>query len=239
MQERSKPWLFLQQMARIFLRFTVWPPLYNWSIVYHLELHVLLTILLIACILSNTNKLQNAKNPKKPVPWKLQNQHCLQLRKGSTMMSNSGPTGKKQAQGVQLAVENCSFLGRANALSASILQGHHCSNFMHRIQFTMKKHEHYLWFFVCVIVVLQTVYHPNIRCRMTFECLTKNISRAFISHKNWTSQMSFSITLYTQSAKAKSPLKPQKETNFTFNRSASHTFTLMTSNMLCKKTTQK
>jgi hypothetical protein len=28
---------------------------------------------------------------------------------------------KKKAQGVQLAVENCSFLRRANALSASIL----------------------------------------------------------------------------------------------------------------------
>jgi len=28
---------------------------------------------------------------------------------------------KKKAQGVQLVVENCSFLGRANALSASIL----------------------------------------------------------------------------------------------------------------------
>jgi hypothetical protein len=39
---------------------------------------------------------------------------------------------------VQLAVENCSFLGRANALSASILQGHHCSNLMHLVQFTMK-----------------------------------------------------------------------------------------------------
>jgi hypothetical protein len=43
----------------------------------------------------------------------------------------------------------------------------------------------------------QIVYHPNIRCRMTFECLTEKISRASISHKNWTSQMSFSITLYT------------------------------------------
>jgi len=46
---------------------------------------------------------------------------------------------KKKAKGAQLIVENCSFLGRANALSASILQGHHCSNLMHLVQFTMKK----------------------------------------------------------------------------------------------------
>jgi hypothetical protein len=51
---------------------------------------------------------------------------------------SSSAEAKKKAQGAQLAVENCSFLGRANALSASILQGHHCSNLMHLVQFTMK-----------------------------------------------------------------------------------------------------
>ncbi len=51
---------------------------------------------------------------------------------------SSSAEAKKQAQGAQLAVENCSFVGRANALSASILQGHHCSNLMHLVQFTMK-----------------------------------------------------------------------------------------------------
>jgi hypothetical protein len=65
MQERSKPWLFLQQMARILLRFTVWPPLYNWSRVYHLDLHVLLTILLIACILSVKQTSECKKHKKK------------------------------------------------------------------------------------------------------------------------------------------------------------------------------
>jgi hypothetical protein len=29
-----------------------------------------------------------------------------------------------------------------------------------------EKHEHHLWIFVCLIVVLQTVYHPNIRCKL-------------------------------------------------------------------------
>jgi hypothetical protein len=53
-------------------------------------------------------------------------------------LSHPLPEAKKKAQGAQLAVENCSLRCRANAFSASILQGHHCSNLMHLVQFTMK-----------------------------------------------------------------------------------------------------
>jgi len=64
--------------------------------------------------------------------------HCYFGHSCLLVFISSSTEAKKKAQGVQLAVENCSFLGRANALSASILQGHHCSNLMHLVQFTMK-----------------------------------------------------------------------------------------------------
>jgi hypothetical protein len=47
--------------------------------------------------------------------------HCYFGRSCSLVFISSSAEAKKKAQGVQLAVENCSFLGRANALSASIL----------------------------------------------------------------------------------------------------------------------
>jgi hypothetical protein len=64
--------------------------------------------------------------------------HCYFGHSCLLVFISSSAEAIKKAQGTQLAVENCSFLGRANTLSASILQGHHCSNFMHLVQFTMK-----------------------------------------------------------------------------------------------------
>jgi hypothetical protein len=64
--------------------------------------------------------------------------HCYFGHSCLLVFISSSAEAIKKAQRTQLAVENCSFLGRANTLSASILQGHHCSNFMHLVQFTMK-----------------------------------------------------------------------------------------------------
>jgi hypothetical protein len=64
--------------------------------------------------------------------------HCYFGHSCLLVFISSSAEAKKKAQGAQLAVENCSFLGRANALSASILQGHHCSNLIHLVQFTIK-----------------------------------------------------------------------------------------------------
>jgi len=52
------------------------------------------------------------------MPTKL---HCYFGHSCLLVFISSSIEAKKQAQGVQLAVENRSFLGRANALSASIL----------------------------------------------------------------------------------------------------------------------
>ncbi len=59
--------------------------------------------------------------------------HCYFGHSCLLLFISSSAEAKKKAQGAQLAVENWSFLGRANALSASILQGHHCSNLMHPV----------------------------------------------------------------------------------------------------------
>ncbi len=48
--------------------------------------------------------------------------HCYFGRSCLLVFISSFAEAKKKAQGAQLAVENCSFLGRANALRASILQ---------------------------------------------------------------------------------------------------------------------
>jgi hypothetical protein len=45
--------------------------------------------------------MQKTQKKGSPVSWKLQNQHCLQLRKGSTMMSNSRPTFQKLKKSLQ------------------------------------------------------------------------------------------------------------------------------------------
>jgi hypothetical protein len=52
--------------------------------------------------------------------------HCYFGRLCLLVFISSSAEAKKKAPGVQSAVENCRDLGRANALSASILQGHHC-----------------------------------------------------------------------------------------------------------------
>jgi hypothetical protein len=62
--------------------------------------------------------------------------HCCFGHSCLLVFISSSAEAKKKAQGAQLAVENWSFLGRANALIASILQGHDCSNLVHLVQFT-------------------------------------------------------------------------------------------------------
>jgi hypothetical protein len=52
------------------------------------------------------------------MPTKL---HCYFGHSCLLVFISSSVEAKKKAQGVQLAVENCCFLGIANALSASIL----------------------------------------------------------------------------------------------------------------------
>jgi len=52
------------------------------------------------------------------MPTKL---HCYFGHSCLLVVISSSVEAKKKAQWVQLAVENCSFLGKANALSASIL----------------------------------------------------------------------------------------------------------------------